>query len=389
MGARQISAMKYMHERNTSGHVGVCYKPQDRNRPWVVRINRDKTTYCVGSFASKEQAISAYEAKNKELREKKSNDCIALLPDGTKEIPGFSGYYADLDGNIWSTAHSKPRILHGTDCRGYFLVSVRGSNGRAYCKPIHKLVILAYAGLAPTKDMVCRHLDGDSHNNKPNNLKWGTHEENCADRTKHGRRWGHTKLTEEQVLEIKALKGVVSRNRLAAMYKVGSSTISSILEGKSWQYLERENVTAPRLVNVDQYRTRAESAALLRRLADEIEAGPQTEKCWVIAHVLTLPADILDRITNIRGRQHQEEVARQLTLLEEQAVPHVRRVMNGEKLRAAQVLEICAKKGKLTSEQLGRDYGVTKTMIRRIWSGGAWSHVTGLVPRKDRERLEP
>jgi len=53
-------------------------------------------------------------------------------------------------------------------------------------RSIHRLVLETFIGKRP-KGMVCRHLDGNSCNNKLSNLKWGTQKENIADAFKHGR----------------------------------------------------------------------------------------------------------------------------------------------------------------------------------------------------------
>lgn len=50
---------------------------------------------------------------------------------------------------------------------------------------VHDLVLTTFAGPRP-EGMECRHLDGDAHNNRIDNLKWGTHSENELDVVKHG-----------------------------------------------------------------------------------------------------------------------------------------------------------------------------------------------------------
>lgn len=59
--------------------------------------------------------------------------------------------------------------------------------GGSSLRAVHRLVLEAFIGTRP-KEMVCRHLDGNSLNNDLSNLKWGTKKENAQDCVKHGRR---------------------------------------------------------------------------------------------------------------------------------------------------------------------------------------------------------
>jgi len=70
---------------------------------------------------------------------------------------------------------------------------------------IHRAVCEAFHGPAPFDGAVVMHLDEDAHNNKPDNLRWGTQKENlnmpkfrayCSDRPHP--RWGSRQLTEEE-----------------------------------------------------------------------------------------------------------------------------------------------------------------------------------------------
>lgn len=43
---------------------------------------------------------------------------------------------------------------------------------------VHRAVCEAFHGLAPSLTHIVLHLDEDAHNNRPENLKWGTRKEN-------------------------------------------------------------------------------------------------------------------------------------------------------------------------------------------------------------------
>jgi HNH endonuclease len=54
---------------------------------------------------------------------------------------------------------------------------------------VHHLVLEAFVGPAPEGKPICRHFpDRDRHNNRLDNLQWGTYLENEADKLFHGMR---------------------------------------------------------------------------------------------------------------------------------------------------------------------------------------------------------
>lgn len=74
----------------------------------------------------------------------------------------------------------------------------------------------------------------------PDHLFLGTRQDNQADmvskdRSAHGERNGHAKLTLEQVLMIKALSEKTSQKVIAAMFGVNPCSISRIVSGKRWR----------------------------------------------------------------------------------------------------------------------------------------------------------
>ena len=76
----------------------------------------------------------------------------------------------------------------------------------------------------------------------PRHLRWDTRSGNMADTIPHGTQtrgakigWG--KLTEKDVLEIRAQDGTIPRRQLADRYGVDKSTICLIANRKSWSWL--------------------------------------------------------------------------------------------------------------------------------------------------------
>lgn len=76
----------------------------------------------------------------------------------------------------------------------------------------------------------------------PRHLSWKTPSENQDDRVAHGtsnrgRRNGSCKLTEDQVREIRALKGTLSQSKIAAQFGVQRFAVQAIHAGKKWAWL--------------------------------------------------------------------------------------------------------------------------------------------------------
>lgn len=142
-------------------------------------------------------------------------------------------YVAGDDGRIYRDG-SPLKPWRGGYEQGYEMVSA-GEQRKAY---VHRLVCAAFYGPAPDGLPEVRHLDGDSLNNRPENLDWGTKEQNAADRSAHGRasREAHPagKLTEEAVAEMHALRDSMTRPALAARFGVAKGTVDDVLDGRTW-----------------------------------------------------------------------------------------------------------------------------------------------------------
>lgn len=86
-----------------------------------------------------------------------------------------------------NTGHAhwfRGRVLKPSSVKGYMQVALcsGGSEKKRY---VHQLVCEAFNGERP-EGLETRHLDGDKTNNTPQNLAWGTTQENAKDRARHG-----------------------------------------------------------------------------------------------------------------------------------------------------------------------------------------------------------
>ena len=111
----------------------------------------------------------------------------------------------------------------------------------AYGKPwlTHRLA-LHLEGIDPTGHFVLHSCDNRRCCN-PAHLRLGTHEENMRDMVSRGRQArgsnaGTAKLTEQQVLEIRAIRGM-TQDAIAERYGVSHDSISLIINRKNWTHI--------------------------------------------------------------------------------------------------------------------------------------------------------
>jgi hypothetical protein len=166
-----------------------------------------------------------------------------------RPIPSFPGYGVRKDGSLWSRKrpgskqlrdewrrlsttkvfrHGKPRYEQTSLARDGRLVPVH----------IHRMVLEAFIGPCP-EGCEARHLNGDSFDNRLENLQWGTKIENSEDKRRHGtmqscERNGQAKLTRTEVEAIRQLRPSTTLVVLASQFGVSSSQIKRIVYGKSW-----------------------------------------------------------------------------------------------------------------------------------------------------------
>jgi len=119
------------------------------------------------------------------------------------------GYGATLAwGKVWLT-HRLALEIEGIDTTGHFVL--HSCDNPACCNPAH--------------------------------LRLGTNQDNMDDKVSRGRQArltgttnGRVKLTEEQVLEIRAITGM-SQRAIGKLYGVGQDTISLIINRKTWAHI--------------------------------------------------------------------------------------------------------------------------------------------------------
>lgn len=159
-----------------------------------------------------------------------------------KDIKGYEGsYWASSYGNIKSRRKILKPYKTGTN-RNYLSVCLfKNKLEKLYY--IHRLVLETFIGSCPL-GMECRHLDGNSSNNRLDNLKWGTPHENQQDRILHntyqyGSKNPMAKLNDNKIREIRKLHIEGKTNReIAKIYKVSTRAIRFIINKERWKHVQ-------------------------------------------------------------------------------------------------------------------------------------------------------
>lgn len=153
----------------------------------------------------------------------------------------------------WRVVPSLPRITVSN--LGYILrdgkpiaISERGRVyiGNRKTRQLGRLVLEAFVGPCPD-GMECCHYDDNPFNNKLTNLRYDTPSANKRDRARNSGRWGgykgekngRSKLTESDVVEIRALRlDGWKKSWLAKKFGVDRKTIHCLLLGINWSHVK-------------------------------------------------------------------------------------------------------------------------------------------------------
>lgn len=114
-------------------------------------------------------------------------------------------------------------------------------NGTQKIGLIHRLVATAFL-LNSSEKKAVNHLDGDKANNRLENLEWCTYKENKKHAKENGlvargEKSGGSKLTEQNVIDIRKYKGMLSGRKTALIFNISSTNIFDIWSGKIWSHI--------------------------------------------------------------------------------------------------------------------------------------------------------
>jgi hypothetical protein len=146
-----------------------------------------------------------------------------------RPVPGFAAEASNL-GRIKGPSGEvlKPYVAES----GHLHVLIRRRKLR-----VHHAVLLAFGSPRP-EGLVCRHLDDNPANNRLDNLRWGTYQENVDDairndRIRHGEAKPGCRLTVAQVLEIREDRRPA--REVGPDYGVSHTAVLRIRRGDRWR----------------------------------------------------------------------------------------------------------------------------------------------------------
>lgn len=140
----------------------------------------------------------------------------------------------------WIIKHDFMRRDGSATPQRYYCVTIRAQN-RSYNKRVHRLVAEAFLPPGRPDQKHVAHNNGNSLDNRADNLRWATPSENQSDRLRHGTsnagsRHGMARINEDIVRMIKSdLAAGFGVNATAKKFSVSQPTISMIKAGKTWR----------------------------------------------------------------------------------------------------------------------------------------------------------
>lgn len=174
-----------------------------------------------------------------------------------RDIEGYKGLYQISNYGRVKSYVSNPlgKILKHRHYSEYNTVVLIDKNGDSKKYMVHRLVALAFIH-NPNDYPMINHIDGDKHNNLPENLEWCTQSQNA----KHaynvlypgclkGEGCSTSILTNETALEIFKMgeSGEYLHREIAEKFGIDRSTVTDIIRGKSWSH-----VTGKKLVKLER-----------------------------------------------------------------------------------------------------------------------------------------
>ena len=172
-----------------------------------------------------------------------------------RPIPEWEHYLVSSCGRV---KRSEPSPMSQTigECRklsisntGYPFLVLTDTCGRRQQFNVHRLVAIAFIGNPINDKMEVNHIDSDRSNNHVSNLEWVTRGDNHRHAYKHGfanakgESNGASRLTEEQIIEIRQIAKFSDRStwlQFTEKYSITIGSVRAILIGKLWSHLPFE-----------------------------------------------------------------------------------------------------------------------------------------------------
>lgn len=136
----------------------------------------------------------------------------------------------------------EPRVLKPwRHAGGYLVIKLpqAQTGGRIVKAYVHRLVLETFLGTCPEGLEAC-HNNGVADDNRLENLRWGTHQANISDKTRHGTQptgmaHGMSRLSDVDIAQIRAHRGWFRALDLAEWFGVTKSHIQTIWQNRAWR----------------------------------------------------------------------------------------------------------------------------------------------------------
>jgi len=157
-----------------------------------------------------------------------------------RPIGEFETYEVSSHGRVRRVGSINALIPSWT--HGYAHVSL-SVDGQAKTKRVHRLVAQEFLGEPPFQGAVLAHNDGDRLNNRADNIRWASLEENQEDRRRHGTKTcgSAVKCAKLHETDIPKIRERLQRGEtcvdIAQSLSVSTSTISLIQRDKIWRHV--------------------------------------------------------------------------------------------------------------------------------------------------------
>lgn len=146
-----------------------------------------------------------------------------------RAIPSHPDYEASSKGHIYRKGSSKP-LIGDPNAKGYLRVTL---NDTRYT--IHKLILETFVCPRPGR-LQGRHLNDNKLDNRLDNLRWGTQEDNVRDFHRIHKRHHNSKLLFTDIRKIKELlqTGNFKQTLIAEVFGVSPTCIHNISTCKTY-----------------------------------------------------------------------------------------------------------------------------------------------------------
>jgi len=169
----------------------------------------------------------------------------------------YEGYDVSNLGRVrsWRTVHwlghgkgseyarrTTPKIIQpNPKDTGRLAFSICRSGQKPLSRQVHQLVARAFVPNPYNLPQV-NHLSGNHQDNRAGNLEWATPQSDLEHAMKHGlvargERNGHSKLTEEDVIEIRRRAANGETNIRIADYPVSKDGIGAVVRRDTWKFI--------------------------------------------------------------------------------------------------------------------------------------------------------